>query len=114
MVKVWQSWRGTALQEAVLDISWDWGRKLSDLKGISDEEENCNKKIFKYNSKWTPRGMGKKLSSVVNITVTKGEDVSFRIKLGSISYGKVLQHWDKVPGEVGNASSLSVLKRQCP
>lgn len=53
-------------------------------------------------------------SSVVNITVTKGEDVSFRIKLGSISYGKVLQHWDKVPGEVGNASSLSVLKRQCP
>lgn len=81
MVKVWQTWGGTALQEAVFVIRWGWGRKLSDFKGTSEEEENFNKKILKYNSEWTPRGKRKKHSPTVNITLTMGEEVSFRLKI---------------------------------
>lgn len=36
-----------------LDTAGAGGKKLSDFKGISDEEESYNNKIIKYNSKWT-------------------------------------------------------------
>lgn len=57
------------------------GGENSDFKGTSDEEENFNKKILKYNSEWTPSGKRKKHSPTVNITPTKGEEVSFSLKI---------------------------------
>lgn len=79
MVKVWQNWRGTALQKTILDVSWGLGEKTFRLQGNKWWRGKLQYKNNLNITKWTQRGMRKKLSSTVNIT--QGEDVSFRIKI---------------------------------